>query len=851
MITSNSQVIFSSTKVVLSKNKAQLKRNEDPGSLVAIESSRVTFENSYVVFKGNQGQNCGGITAADTVLAFVNSTVDFIDNKGKFGGAMSLNSGSLLTDNGVQHNSTLTFVQNNATIKGGAVFVDDISNLYVYRNELRENVFQLASNVHFKFSDNRARIGGDNIYGGWVDWTLNTDYQYALTHTLRWSPKILSNNFDFNGENPGITSNPTRICMCGTYYGGVNCNVTDPELSIYPGETISIILVAVGQNYGTVETLVKASVIEDDLLNSTGNSGTINEGQTFQRVKRTCTSLNYTIYSQNKEEIILFSSWPGVNSFFSSEVLKQYSQLRLLFEQLSVTVKLKDCPLGFSLDRTEQQCVCSSKLELLGLSCNLDVFSIKRNEQQWIGIAYEHITANETFDVIAHQHCPFDYCRSDQDSLLIHLEQQDEQCAFNRSGVLCGGCQVNFSRVLGSSKCKQCSTIMLLPVIIGILLAGLLLVVLLMLLNLTVSVGTINGLIFYANVVQLQRTVFFTPESTKSFLGVFIAWLNFDLGIETCLYNGLDSYAETWLQFCFPLYIWILAAIIIISSHYSIRISKLCGKNAVQVLATLFLLSYTKILQVGISVVAYYTTITFPDGYTKPVWLRDGNIDFLKGKHIPLFLATLLFLIFFTIPYTIALLGVRLLLKVEVPNYRIKMLIRGLMPFFRAYAEPYKDSCIYWTGLLLIVRVILLITLSVRREHSVNIFVIVMVSATLQAWLYFTRWVYKDLLNNLLEMAFLANLGLSSTVMLYMVSSGAQPPVAVTYTSTGIAFVLFVGIIFYHVLKKLFLTKAGEELKRRFLPSKKTQEGEETLESVIDSASRVTYSLVELNQPLL
>ena len=97
---------------------------------------------------------------------------------------------------------------------------------------------------------------------------------------------------------------------------------------------------------------------------------------------------------------------------------------------------------------------------------------------------------------------------------------------------------------------------------------------------------------------------------------------------------------EAWLQFCFPLYIWLLVTAIIVFSHYSTFISKLIGENAVQVLATLFLLSYTKFLRHVIDVFSF-TTITYPDGYTKTVWLYDGNVDFLKGKYIPLFIATL------------------------------------------------------------------------------------------------------------------------------------------------------------------------------------------------------------------
>ena len=73
----------------------------------------------------------------------------------------------------------------------------------------------------------------------------------------------------------------------------------------------------------------------------------------------------------------------------------------------------------------------------------------------------------------------------------------------------------------------------------------------------------------------------------------FISWLNLDLGIEVCLFNGLDGYWNTWLQFVFPAYLFLL---IIVGCRYSVWLCRLCGSHAVPALATLFLMSYTKIL---------------------------------------------------------------------------------------------------------------------------------------------------------------------------------------------------------------------------------------------------------------
>jgi len=96
----------------------------------------------------------------------------------------------------------------------------------------------------------------------------------------------------------------------------------------------------------------------------------------------------------------------------------------------------------------------------------------------------------------------------------IETFYQDEQCASNRVGILRGTCQPGLSLVLGSSKCFHCSYFHLLLFFVFAI-AGLVLILLLVSCNLTVSEGTVNGLIFYANIVQINCAAFF--PATRSY----------------------------------------------------------------------------------------------------------------------------------------------------------------------------------------------------------------------------------------------------------------------------------------------------------------------------------------------
>ena len=110
-------------------------------------------------------------------------------------------------------------------------------------------------------------------------------------------------------------------------------------------------------------------------------------------------------------------------------------------------------------------------------------------------------------------------------------------------------CSENLSQVLGTSQCMGCHIPWIALIIPLIAIAGFFLVAFLIFLNLTVSVGSINGLIFYANIVRANNAIFFPPHISDSFFNKFIAWLNLDLGIEICFYDGFDAYTKTWFQF--------------------------------------------------------------------------------------------------------------------------------------------------------------------------------------------------------------------------------------------------------------------------------------------------------------
>ena len=145
--------------------------------------------------------------------------------------------------------------------------------------------------------------------------------------------------------------------------------------------------------------------------------------------------------------------------------------------------------------------------------------------------------------------------------------------------------------------------------IIPIIISGLLLIVILFSINFTVTDGDINGVLLYANIISINDHLFFIKNHKFDFTYITISLLNFDLGIETCFYNGMDDYAKLWLQLVFPFYLFILVMFFIIASRHSSKLQRLTARRVLPVLATLVLLSFTKILRTTSTALFFYSKV--------------------------------------------------------------------------------------------------------------------------------------------------------------------------------------------------------------------------------------------------
>ena len=338
--------------------------------------------------------------------------------------------------------------------------------------------------------------------------------------------------------------------------------------------------------------------------------------------------------------------------------------------------------------------------------CDINDQTVLRSPNSWIFYS----ESLHTYQLS--KNCPFDYCYPHSSKL--KLSNPDSQCQFSRSGILCGQCQQYFSTIFSSFDCQECSNMHLL-LLIPIAVSGILLVIIMFVLNLTVSEGAIIPFILYFNILSIHNNPLFPPHSLIKPFHTFISFANLNLGIETCFYNGMDDYTKTWLQFSFPIYLIMIITSIIIATRHSILLQRLTLHKTVPVLATILLLSYTKILQTTSNVLFLYSTITdYPSNVSSVVWSIDANVPLFGLRHSVLFVFSILMFLLLIL-YTFLLLFGKYLKSFRVAVY--------INPLLNAHSKAYKNNCCYWIGYELIIRCVLLGTLLAVNNSTISLII--------------------------------------------------------------------------------------------------------------------------------
>ena len=728
--------------------------NTGGDSVITISQSSVSKVESTFTSCFISDNNMTGITIIATGAKFIGHNV-IQNNRNRKGAGITLSLPGYIEVDG-----ELYLYNNTADKHGGAILVmQPLIFVLQSKREITCTLDFLDNSSSVIFSGNRARKGGDNIYGGILMGCYTKQLHMYVprvgsNETSEYyfeTPLVKHLHFNNTDRLSSMSSDPIMVCFCNNSNLPDCSDRTRHHIQTYPGLEISKTIATVGYYGGISPGFVQVSAQHATAV-----------VQFHSQSETSCFPLHIQLQSTSSTTALVDIRVDGGLQGWG----------------VSIRVDIIECPIGFAQEKNSGQCRCDQFLATNNVQCNMSVipFTFLRSGNSWF--AY----VNSTQCIAGTTNCPFDYCI--RSNVSFDIMAPDSQCVANRAGILCGQCQSHLSIMLGSNRCGTCSNwyLFLLPVFA---LAGIVLVAVLMFLNLSVSVGTINGLLFYANMVKLNEAFFF-PNGNVPVVSQFISWLNLDLGIEVCFFDGLDGYWNTWLQFVFPAYLFLLMGGIIFGCRYSVWLCRLCGSHAVPALATLFLMSYTKIL---LTVTNALSMSKLPcNDSTLTVWSVDGNIEYGSGKHLILVLFSCGILVV-GLAYPVFLLSAPLLERYShkcIPQHKWNP-VQKLKPLLDAYGGPYKDKYRFWTGATLMLRLTVTVTFSFTLRALYAYIITVIIMGILTFW-FFANGVYSQIYLSTLEAFYLLNIFLLSIVSLATVNLWSSDLQIATIVSVSLSF---------------------------------------------------------------
>ena len=755
------------------------------GGALYLIMSKLQVEGDMTYIIGNRAYETGGGIHAANSTVVIDGTLQCIKNEAINGGGFGLEKSSKIYGDSIENN-VITFISNRASHYGGALYVHDETNPDMCAADSIWNTTWttecFVDSLQINTLDNFAGISGSNLFGGLLDrCTVHSDF-HGETKTTSVPAGLANFQGLSNISLDTISSHPVQMCFCQD--SQPNCNYQPESIQVDREMTFSVEIIAYDQVHHEVNAIIDSSV--------NSSAGGLGEGQATQHINEACTKLNFNLFSPLNTELLMLSMRGPCND---TEVSKA-----------SITVEIKcTCPIGFEVSNNDERacvCACDQVLQPYDKTeCNITTKSIIRRDNFWI--TYINHTDPKSRGYLIYPYCPFDYCHPPEKQVSInlnHLNGSNAQCASHHSGTLCGSCEAGHSVSLGSSRCLQCPTYwpgLLVVILMVFTLSGIGLVVLLLVLNLTVAIGTLNAIIFYANIMAATKSTFFSP-SEVSFASVFISWLNFDIGIDTCFFDGMDTYIKTWLQLAFPTYIIFIVVVMIQLSYHFDGFGRLLGKkDPVATLATLILLSYTKLLQTVITAFSY-AILNYPNGSQEYVWLSDATVKYLNGKH-GILLVTAIVILLIGLVYTFLLFSWQWLLC--CPRKRVKFI--KLVSFLELYHVPYQPNHRYWTGLLLLVRVSVYLVSAFNPSGDPKLTLLsstFIMSCLLVYIAAFNASIYTNQVIKAMETFTYFNILALSIFTWYNLSTAANQSI-VTNISVGIIFIQLLSVISYHIYK--------------------------------------------------
>ena len=723
------------------------------------------------------------------------ANVTFSNNVGSRGAAIKLLGNGYLYFIG---GAVVNFTNNRAQEFGGAIYASSaIKNSILLKEQCIIKLIKITEEKKISFTENVAIYAGNSIYA-YPLFSCKFKQKFSNNRALL---EFYRSHFHFIGNKKTnklhtISTSASKLTLC--YPNGTHRN-SIKSINTYPGQKIKIYMASIDALSRNVYSTVAVNI--DKKSNSLGlhnnQEQILNEGNN-------CTSFELKLYSKetNTTEGKLIFSLPSFPA------------------ALVVNVTVQHCPLGFVWHNKTQQCVCSSVFYnedfylVYGYKadCEIDYMSMARprlSANTWAG----YMNTSTHFGVSIQ--CPLGYCNGNgaffcssstnnmttSISKTCYKETLQTLCVYHREGPLCGTCGrvkegQKLSVVFGSTECKQCSNWWLLTLVLYAI-AGPLLIYLLYALRLTLTTGTLNGIIFYAHmancgIIDLLSLQLYQEPYSK-FCLIFLSTLNLNLGFPLCFYDGMTELWKAGLSLLFPFYLLTIVVVLIILSHFYVRLSNRIAHSSVQVLVTVVHLSFSKLL---LAIIDVFTSarIYYDSDSSFKVWYWDGSIQYGSGSHLILMIITLVIVISLLLPYVLILIFARPIRRTSINKY--------IRPLLEAIHAPYNEGKEY----LFVARLVFLVGIcviyaSLRARNVLNVYIITSPFLVILLLLHVHFKPFKNKVIYFLDCWLMFNIILIYTTTWFFFIEGKNLAIAVFVSvMVCMVFLTFLVILLYHIL---------------------------------------------------
>ena len=727
------------------KNTAGTYPNEDAianSSSIRTQSGVVYTNEVWVYFSGHtlfQGNNGTALHVSAASVKFEdNSQNRFLNNNGDYGGAILLMDRAQLS---LGKNTDFVFAHNKASFYGGAICSLNQQSQY---SEYTEKCFvdkRSSSVVNITFTDNKANsgFGNDafvsNLKPCLVKCSKSHDDINALFTDRCFNEFNYSGNFSIATATDRITiDHPSKI------------------IPIIPGVLTYINVTQYDQYNHTVNKLFPLSV-------------SIMKDHSDIKV-----DLNYAIITDNYIRLLGSPMTNGTLLLHTNTIASV---------GVAVQVKLTHCSPGYVFNADKQACHCSAwnvNTTYRGIHYCEDV-NATIAVGYWAGYLDKNNMTDDTFvtGICNIDLCNFNGSRYNLGKFYLSNESsvlEKTVCGPYRQGILCGQCIANYSTYYHSPSFKcgmsdNCHYGILLYIVSELLPITIIFIVIIIF-DIYLTSGTLYTFIFYAQIldiffvdgyrlIRFNKFISIILYTFRNIYGMADFSILYTDNISFCIVNNatiMDLFLFKYLTTIYALFL-ILTTIIILkvnSLYTCIKLCHKCGRrnirgSVINGLTAFLVLCYCQCIYITYCILLPINLYGKGDKKNKTVPLLQGDLEYMKGKHLHYAIPAIICLIMIILPPPIILISEPVLVKLSglismrrnAFTYCLHRIRMKLKPFLDSFQGCFKDNCRCFAGFFFLYRIVIylpvLYTESIGRcfTHATIVLVlVVMIHAILQ-----------------------------------------------------------------------------------------------------------------------